>query len=45
MLSEDGRLTPESAAIVKKVLSVSLEKVRSANIDLSKTYTNEFVDR
>jgi NitT/TauT family transport system substrate-binding protein len=45
MLSEDGRLTPESAAIVKKVLSVSLEKVRSTNIDLSKTYTNEFVDR
>jgi NitT/TauT family transport system substrate-binding protein len=43
MLSEDGRLTPESAAIVKKVLSVSLEKVRSANIDLSKTYTNEFL--
>jgi NitT/TauT family transport system substrate-binding protein len=45
MLSEDGRLTPESAAVVRKVLSVSLEKVRSANIDLAKTYTNEFVDR
>jgi NitT/TauT family transport system substrate-binding protein len=43
MLSEDGRLTPESAAIVRKVLGVSLEKVRSANIDLSKTYTNEFL--
>jgi NitT/TauT family transport system substrate-binding protein len=45
MLSEDGRLTPESAAMVKKVLSVSLEKVRSADIDLAKTYTNEFVGR
>jgi NitT/TauT family transport system substrate-binding protein len=45
MLSEDGRLTPESAAMVRKVLSVSLEKVRSADIDLSKTYTNEFVGR
>jgi len=45
MLSEDGRITPESAAIVKKVLSVSLEKVRSADIDLAKTYTNEFVLR
>jgi sulfonate transport system substrate-binding protein len=45
MLSEDGRLTPESAAIVKKVLSVSLEKVRTANIDLAKTYTNEFLSR
>lgn len=45
MLSEDGRLTPESAAMVRKVLSVSLETVRSANIDLSKTYTNEFLSR
>ncbi len=43
MLSADGRITPESAAMVQKVLSVSLEKVRSANIDLSKTYTNEFL--
>ncbi len=41
MLSPDGRLTPESAAAVQKVLSVSLPEVRSA--DLSKTYTNEFV--
>ncbi len=45
MLSEDGRLSPESAEIVRKVLSVSLEKVRSANIDLAKTYTNEFVSQ
>lgn len=45
MLSEDGRLSPESAAAVKKVLSVSLEKVRNANIDLSRTYTNDFVSR
>jgi NitT/TauT family transport system substrate-binding protein len=45
MLSPDGRLSPESAEIVKKVLSVSLEKVRSANIDLAKTYTNDFLSR
>jgi NitT/TauT family transport system substrate-binding protein len=45
MLSEDGRLSTESAAAVKKVLSVSLEKVRNANIDLARTYTNEFVSR
>jgi NitT/TauT family transport system substrate-binding protein len=45
MLSEDGRFTPESAEAVKRVLSVSLEKVRSANIDLAKTYTNEFLSR
>jgi NitT/TauT family transport system substrate-binding protein len=43
MLSPDGRMTPESAAAVRKVLSVSLEDVRTANIDLDKTYTNEFL--
>jgi len=43
MLSPDGRLTPEAAAIVRKVLSVSIESVRNATIDLDKTYTNEFV--
>jgi NitT/TauT family transport system substrate-binding protein len=45
MLSPDGRLSPESAEIVRKVLSVSLEKVRLANIDLTKTYSNEFVSK
>lgn len=44
MLSPDGRLTPEAAAMVRKVLSVSLESVRGATIDLDKTYTNEFVE-
>jgi NitT/TauT family transport system substrate-binding protein len=43
MLSEDGKLSPESAAMVKQVLSVSLEGVRKANIDLAGTYTNEFL--
>jgi len=28
---------------VRQVLGASLENVRNANIDLSKTYTNEFV--
>ncbi|HML18334.1 MAG TPA: ABC transporter substrate-binding protein [Bryobacteraceae bacterium] len=42
MLSPDGRMTPESAAAVRKVLSISLEDVRNANIDLDRTYTNEF---
>lgn len=42
MLSPDGRMTPDSAAAVRKALSVSLEDVRNANIDLSQTYTNEF---
>lgn len=45
MLSDDGRLSPDSAAAVKKVLGVSLEKVRTADFDLAKTYTNEFLSR
>lgn len=42
-LSRDGRITPEGAQTVKRVLDVSSEKVRAASIDLSQTYTNEFV--
>ena len=45
MLSPDGKLTPESAAAVRKVLSVSLDSVRGASIELGKTYTNEFVSQ
>ena len=45
MLSPDGKMTQESASIVRKVLSVSLENVRSASIDLDKTYTNDFLGR
>jgi NitT/TauT family transport system substrate-binding protein len=45
MLSEDGRMTAESAEAVRKVLAGSLENVRSANIDLARTYTNEFLSR
>ena len=44
MLSPDGRMTPESTAMVRKVLDVSLESVRAASIDLTRTYTNEFVE-
>jgi len=43
MLSPDGRLTPESTEAVLKVLSISLDDVRSATIHLDRTYTNEFV--
>jgi NitT/TauT family transport system substrate-binding protein len=43
MLSPDGRLTQESAEAVRKVLSVSLDSVRTATIHLDRTYTNEFV--
>src|SRR5262249_53832180 len=43
MYSVDGRVRPESAASVKKVLAGSLEKVRTATIDLSNTYTNAYL--
>lgn len=42
MLSPDGRIEPESVAVARKVVSISVEEVRNANIDLDKTYTNEF---
>jgi NitT/TauT family transport system substrate-binding protein len=44
MFSIDGRMAPDGAAAVKTLLAGSMEKVRNATIDLSKTYTNELVD-
>ena len=43
MYSVDGRIHPESAEAVRRVLAGSLERVRNAHIDLSRTYTNEFL--
>jgi NitT/TauT family transport system substrate-binding protein len=43
MYSLDGRIRPESAEAVRKVLAGSIVKVRDAKIDLSRTYTNEFL--
>ena len=43
MFSPDGVMTPEGAEAVRKVLAISSEKVRRATIDLSATYTNEFL--
>jgi NitT/TauT family transport system substrate-binding protein len=43
MYSPDGRISPEGAAAVKNVLSQSIDKVRNANIDLEKTFTNQFL--
>jgi len=43
MYSLDGRIRPESAEAVRRVLAGSLERVRNAQIDLSRTYTNEFL--
>jgi len=44
ILSPDGVMAPDGPEAVKRVLSVSLEKVRTGNIDTASTYTNEFVN-
>jgi NitT/TauT family transport system substrate-binding protein len=43
MFSLDGRMTHEAASSVHRVLAASVETVRTAQLDLSKTYTNMFV--
>lgn len=44
MFSADGRMTAEGAEAVKRVLAASIEKVRQANPDVARTYTNVFLD-
>jgi len=43
MFSPDGTMTAEGAGVVHTLLAASMEKVRGASIDLSTTYTNEFL--
>jgi NitT/TauT family transport system substrate-binding protein len=43
MFSPDGTMDLKGAEAVKTLLAGSMEKVKSAEIDLSKTYTNEFI--
>lgn len=43
MYSVDGRIRPESAEAVRRMLAGSLDRVKNARIDLSRTYTNEFL--
>ena len=43
MFSPDGVMAAEGAEVVRTLLAGSMEKVRTATIDLSKTYTNEFI--
>jgi NitT/TauT family transport system substrate-binding protein len=43
MYSLDGRMNHEAASSVYRVLAASIESVRVAQFDLSKTYTNMFV--
>jgi sulfonate transport system substrate-binding protein len=45
MYSTDGRMDSKGAQAVLAVFSQSVEAVAKANIDLSKTYTNKFVDQ
>jgi sulfonate transport system substrate-binding protein len=45
MFSPDGRMPADGPEAVKSLLAQSIERVRQATIDLSKTYTNEFVSR
>lgn len=42
MYSIDGKISPESAEAVRRVLAGSLPKVRDAKIDLALTYSNPF---
>ena len=43
IFSPDGLMLPEGADAVRQLLTQSMEKVAHASIDISKTYTNEFV--
>jgi NitT/TauT family transport system substrate-binding protein len=44
MFSPDGVMTREGAEAVKKVLAISSDKVRTSNVDVATTYTNQFLD-
>jgi NitT/TauT family transport system substrate-binding protein len=45
MFSPDGAMDGDGAEAVRQLLAQSMDKVRTAKIDLSSTYTNEFVRR
>jgi NitT/TauT family transport system substrate-binding protein len=45
MYSNDGRMDPKGAEAVLAVFSQSSPEVKNAHIDLSKTYTNAFVEK
>ncbi|MCU1381907.1 MAG: hypothetical protein JWL71_604 [Acidobacteria bacterium] len=43
MFSPDGLMPADGAEVVRTLLAGSMEKVRRASVDVSKTYTNEFI--
>jgi NitT/TauT family transport system substrate-binding protein len=45
MFSQTGKMDPKGAEAVLAVFSLSVPDVAKANIDLSKTYTNKFVEQ
>jgi len=45
MYSETGRMDPKGAEAVLAVFSQSVPEIAKANIDLSKTYTNKYVEQ
>jgi NitT/TauT family transport system substrate-binding protein len=45
MYSVTGRMDPKGAEAVLAVFSQSVPEIAKANIDLSKTYTNTYVDQ
>lgn len=45
MYSKDGMMDPKGAEAVLKVFSVGSPDVKNANIDVTTTYTNEFVKK
>lgn len=45
MFSETGKMDPKGAAAVLAVFSVGSPEVAKANVDVSKTFTNSFVDK
>jgi NitT/TauT family transport system substrate-binding protein len=45
MYSMTGRMDPKGAEAVLAVFSQSVPEIAKANIDLSKTYTNKFIDQ
>jgi NitT/TauT family transport system substrate-binding protein len=44
LYSPDGRMSPDGAKAVHEALALTQESLRNAKIDLSKTYTNQFVE-
>jgi NitT/TauT family transport system substrate-binding protein len=43
VMSNDGAIPADAAELVEKCVALSNQKVRSAHIDVSKIYTNEFL--